>query len=92
MMPCAVCGLRDARALVDVELAGGVRTVLCGTHDLMLRRSGASVRSADELKALLAERRKDDRRAYGFEEVDELAASLAAAFTRERRATERRAI
>ncbi len=90
--PCAVCGLRDARALLDVELAGGTRTVLCGSHELMLRRVGQGARSLEELKVLLADRRKEDRRACGFEEVDELAAALASAFTRERRGNERRAI
>jgi hypothetical protein len=101
MQPCCVCGLRDARALLDVELGGGpggrssgagARVVLCGSHDLAHRRLGAPATSAAELRALLADRRRDDRRDHGTEEVDELAASLASAFTRERRGAERRAV
>lgn len=88
---CAVCGLRDARALTEATLAGGSAVVLCGTHELMHRRGGSAARSVDELRTLLADRRRENRRGVGFEEVDELAASLSAAFTRERRTTERRA-
>lgn len=90
--PCCVCGLRDARALLDVTLAGGATVALCGSHDLAHRRAGSMATSAAELKAMLGDRRRDDRRAHGFEEVDELAASLFAAFTSERRRVERRAI
>jgi hypothetical protein len=99
MRPCCVCGLRDARALLDVELGGrpggrgaGARVVLCGSHDLAHKRLGAPATSDAELRALLADRRRDDRRDHGTEEIDELAASLASAFTRERRGAERRAL
>lgn len=90
--PCCVCGLKDARALLDVELAGGARVVLCGSHDLVHKRLGATATSVFELRAMLADRRRDDRRGHGTEEIDELAASLASAFGRERRSAERRAI
>ncbi|MBX3224256.1 MAG: hypothetical protein KF795_27320 [Labilithrix sp.] len=46
-------------------------------------------RSATELRAALCDRRSNDRRAAG--EGDELAERLTAAFTRDRRASERRA-
>jgi hypothetical protein len=86
---CAVCGTRDARALVPIELRSGVRTTLCGTHALMHSRDGNGCRNVSELRSTLGERRATDRRgAFGG---DELAEQLAAAFTRERRATERRA-
>jgi hypothetical protein len=88
--PCSVCGLRDARALVMVDLKSGVRVTLCGTHDLMHRRAGGAARTVAELRAAFAERRGTDRRDYRGE-VDELAKSLSDAFTRERRGTERRA-
>ncbi len=86
---CAVCGAKDARALVSVELRSGVRTTLCGSHSLMHSRDGNGCRNVSELRATLGERRATDRRA-GFG-GDELAEQLAAAFTRERRGTERRA-
>jgi hypothetical protein len=82
-----VCGETDARALVDVALAGGEQTVVCGSHALMYRRLGMLVRSEAELRSLLRERRgRRDRR----HEADELGAALAAAFHAERRAAERR--
>ncbi len=86
---CAVCGTRDARALVPIELRTGIRTTLCGTHALMHSRDGSGCRNVAELRETLADRRATARRApFGG---DELAEQLAAAFTRERRATERRA-
>lgn len=87
--PCTVCGLRDARALVTVELAGGLQVSLCGSHELMHRRAGAAARSVSELRAAFGERRETHRRARG--EVDELAERLSAAFTAERRTADRRA-
>ena len=80
--------MRDARGLVEVELANG-RATLCGSHDLMHRRAGRKARTAAELRAAFAERRSTKRRADGG--VDELAESLASAFTLERRVAERRA-
>jgi hypothetical protein len=88
--PCSVCGLRDARALVMVDLSSGVRVTLCGTHELMHRRTGSRARSVEELKAAFKDRRGTDRRGYRGE-VDELAQRLDAAFMKDRRGTERRA-
>ena len=84
---CAVCGVRDERALVQVLLVGGGTTTLCGSHALMHRRSGQGQRSVAELRASLSDRRgRDDRRHEG----DELGAALAAAFGTEKRGTQRR--
>ena len=73
-----------------VDLKSGVRVTLCGSHDLMHRRSGAAARSVADLRAAFGERRGTDRRDYRGE-VDELAKSLSDAFTMDRRGTERRA-
>ncbi len=86
---CAVCGITDSRALVTVDLPGGTRAILCGTHELMHRRAGAMARTLHELQISLADRRESDRRG-GPGEIDELAEQLTAAFTRERRGTDRR--
>ncbi len=86
---CVVCGTRDARLLVMLELRGGEAATLCGSHALMHSRSGEASRTAAELRDALGERRNHVRRAEG--EGDELAERLTAAFTRERRRTERRA-
>jgi hypothetical protein len=84
---CCVCGESDRRALVAVALAGGTRTTLCGTHELMHRRSGGVARSESELRELLRDRRgRRERRLEG----DELGAALTAAFRAERRAADRR--
>jgi hypothetical protein len=83
-----VCGESDARALVDVVLAEGPVT-LCGSHDLVHRRTGARARGVADLRGMLGDRRSTHRRASG--EIDELAARLSAAFTTERRKSERRA-
>lgn len=85
---CAVCGAKDARLLVMVELPGGAAATLCGSHALMHGRLGEPCRTVTELRASLGERRSSDRRAVG--EGDELAERLTAAFTRERRVHERR--
>lgn len=84
---CCVCGNSDARALAEVELEGATRTVLCGSHALIYRRSGTTSRSESELRALLRERRgRRDRRQDG----DELGAALTAAFSNDRRSADRR--
>jgi hypothetical protein len=87
---CAICGLGDARALVAVGLAGGVRTTLCGSHDLMHRRAGGAAASVTELRGMFADKRSNERRG-GKGEVDELAEALSAAFCRDRRSSARRA-
>lgn len=86
---CVVCGTRDARLLVMLELRGGQAATLCGSHALMHSRSGQVSQNVAELRELLGERRDRSRRAEG--EGDELAERLTAAFTRDRRRTERRA-
>ncbi len=86
---CAVCGAADARLLVDVELEGGVAATLCGSHALLHSRTDVACRSVTELREALGERREMDRRSRI--EGDELAERLTAAFTRERRGSERRA-
>lgn len=79
---CSVCGVSDARALVDVALRGGTRTTLCGTHALMHRRSASVARTASELRAELRDRRnRRDRRGEG----DALGEALTAAFHADRR-------
>ncbi len=80
--------MRDARGLVEVELADGTVT-LCGSHDLMHRRAGRKAQTVAQLRTAFAERRTATRRAEGG--VDELAESLASAFTLDRRVSERRA-
>ncbi len=86
---CVVCGARDARMLVLVELCGGAAATLCGSHALLHSRLNEPCRSVTELRTALADRRETDRRSRG--EGDELAERLTAAFTRDRRSTERRA-
>jgi hypothetical protein len=82
-----VCGANDARLLVDVDLAGGARAVLCGSHDLMRRRAGTLAGSEAELRNLLRDRRgRRDRRRDG----DELGAALNAAFNDAKRIADRR--
>jgi hypothetical protein len=86
---CCVCGARDARALEDIVLIGGVRVTLCGSHALMHRRSAAEARSAAQLRELLGERRgRSERRSTG----DELAEALTAAFSGDRRMADRRLV
>src|SRR5688572_24493357 len=87
---CAVCGMTDTRALVEIDLAEQARVTLCASHELMYRRSGLKARTARELRSEFADRRGTDRRG-GPGEVDELAEALTAAFTRDRRGADRRA-
>jgi hypothetical protein len=72
-----------------VELPGGAGATLCGSHALMHSRSAVPSRTIAELRAALSDRRDTERRAQG--EGDELAERLTAAFTRDRRSSERRA-
>jgi hypothetical protein len=82
-----VCGASDARTLVDVVLMGGARAILCGSHELMHRRSPVQARSGAQLREMLRDRRgRRDRRSEG----DELGAALAAAFSGEKRDGDRR--
>ena len=81
--------MSDARGLVEVDLAGDPCITVCGTHELMHRRSGQKARTVAELRAAFGNRRGTERRG-GPGEIDELAETLQAAFTRERRASNRR--
>ena len=90
---CVVCGHTDVRALATVRLSGGANVIVCGTHELMHRRLRQSMRTVDEMRRAMSER----RRASGLGErrdgmpCDELGAQLTAAFAGERRAgSERR--
>ncbi len=81
---CIVCGERDERALSTLKLGDGGRVAVCGSHDLIYRRSGQIARSVDELRTIARDRRERDvRRDPG----DELGAQLTAAFSRDRRAS-----
>lgn len=87
--PCAVCGTRDSRVLTAVELSGGAQVSLCANHERMYLRSDMTVATIEELRAAFTDRRGFDRRSAKGE-VDELAANLTAAFTTERRVSDRR--
>ncbi len=80
---CVVCGARDARALSTLKLVSGLRVFVCGSHDLIYRRSGETATTVEELCAITRERRETDARRLDGE--DELATQLRAAFTAERR-------
>ncbi len=80
---CVVCGERDERALSTVKLGEGARVVVCGSHDLIYRRSGQVARDADELRAIVRDRRE---RLPRRDDGDELGAPLSAAFAPNRRA------
>ena len=81
---CAVCGLCDVRALATLRLTGGAQVTVCGTHELMHRRIGGTVRTLEELRAKMKERRKPDERRESLP-GDELGNELTAAFAGERR-------
>ncbi|HZU83233.1 MAG TPA: hypothetical protein VE987_09965 [Polyangiaceae bacterium] len=84
---CCVCGVSDARALVDIVLAAGPRVTLCGSHAVMLERARVSPGSEPELRVALRERRgRADRRRAG----DELGCALIGAFSGGRRGADRR--
>ncbi len=82
--------MSDARGLIEVELASEPCVALCGTHELMHRRSGWKAATVAELRMAFGNRRSTERRG-GPGEIDELAEKLTAAFTRDRRSTSRRA-
>jgi hypothetical protein len=88
---CAVCGERDARLLVMVELRGGTAATLCGSHALLHSRIGEASTNLSELRTALCDRRAADRRAKLGDGGDELAERLTRAFSKERRGSERRA-
>jgi hypothetical protein len=84
-----VCGLADRRALLEVRLSSGDEVTLCGTHELIHRRSVQKAATRGELVAFFRDKRAgrvDRRRGEG----DELAMMLHRGFSGERRATDRR--
>jgi hypothetical protein len=87
---CAVCGTRDARVLMMMELPGGAAVTLCGSHALMQSRLAEPPTTVAELRAALIDRRAHDRRTT-MKPGDELGERLTAAFLHERRSAERRA-
>ncbi|HEY2509764.1 MAG TPA: hypothetical protein VGI39_02880 [Polyangiaceae bacterium] len=81
---CVVCGERDERALSTLKLADdGGRVVICGSHDLVYRRSGQIATDVEQLRAIVRDRRE---RLPRRDEGDELGAQLVAAFSPQRRA------
>ena len=80
---CAVCGVHDERALSTLKLAMGARVFVCGSHDLIYRRSGKTASTIEELRAIARDRRGDQ--SARRDEGDELGAQLAAAFVVEKR-------
>src|SRR4051812_20514466 len=79
--PCAVCGMADARGLLQLDLPGQAAVTLCGSHELMYRRAGSTAETVSELRLAFDNRRSAERRG-GPGELDELAERLTAAFTR----------
>ena len=91
--PCVVCGASDARGAATTRLSTGEVVVVCGTHELMHRRSPKTARSVSDLKSLLKNRRsvRDRRSLRGSDEGDELGTQLSEAFaTDQRNASDRR--
>jgi hypothetical protein len=79
---CVVCAYRDERGLTTVMLASGIRVAVCGSHDLVYRRSGQVAYTVDELCSITRERRE---RAPRRDEGDDLGQALSAAFAPARR-------
>jgi hypothetical protein len=87
---CAICGATDARILVDVALTKRTTAVLCGSHAVMRERIAPTSTNLEELRAVMRDRRRPAERRGRVDrslgEIDELGASLSAAFAGERRA------
>jgi hypothetical protein len=81
---CVVCGERDERALSTLKLGDGARVVVCGSHDLIYRRSGEVAQDVEQLRVITRDRRERTLRRDGG---DELGAQLVAAFSNDRRAS-----
>lgn len=84
---CVICGLKDERALTSITLEGqlgGGPVVVCGTHELIYRRSAARARSVEQLRSITLERRERTERRRQLS--DDLMATLMEAFTQDRRA------
>src|SRR5260221_11861925 len=82
---CSVCGQTDVRALCTTRLSNGDVVVVCGTHELMHRRSRTLAATVGELTEIVRDRRARGRRIP--QEGDDVAAQLSAAFRSERRAS-----
>ncbi len=87
---CAVCGASDSRTLASTKLATGTHVTVCGSHALAHARAGNVADSVAALRALVADKR--DRRDRREPAGDELARSLSAAFSLERRGPGRRVV
>ncbi len=85
--PCCVCGYSDTRGITTTRLASGEVVVVCGTHELMHRRTENAARTVFELRRLVRERRETRRRGQA---PDELGARLSDAFMDDRRSADRR--
>jgi hypothetical protein len=84
---CVVCGEHDERSLSTLMLGDGTRVVVCGSHDLVYRRSGELACSVEELRQITRDRReRAPRRDVG----DELGEKLLSAFAPNRRTADRR--
>lgn len=80
---CVVCNLDDARSLSVTRLSTGETVVVCGSHELMHKRSSRTAASIAELRAMVKNRRHAiDRRSL---QIDELGAQLSEAFSEEKR-------
>ena len=86
---CMVCGTDDRRMLVSGALADGTATVLCASHELIRQRSAKPIEDLDELRRCCGDRRSPSTRRMTAE-IDELAMTLAGAFTKEKRSVEDR--
>jgi len=85
---CVICRTDDARALSTTRLSTGDSVVVCGTHELMHKRSARTAASIAELRSLLGNRRHStDRRSL---QIDELGAQLSEAFSDDKRAVNER--
>jgi hypothetical protein len=86
---CAVCGTGDQRVLSTILLPGGVRAVVCGSHELAFLRAARRPTTIGELRQAVRERRLGTERRRAVQDdvygVDELATRLLAAFSGERR-------
>jgi hypothetical protein len=79
---CVVCAERDERALSTLKLVDGTRVFVCGSHDLIYRRSGVTASTIEELRAVARDRRENTARR---DEGDELGVRLTAAFSADKR-------
>ncbi|MEO7111329.1 MAG: hypothetical protein ABI183_12895 [Polyangiaceae bacterium] len=85
---CVVCHLDDERSLSVTRLSTGETVVVCGSHELMHKRSSKTAQSVAELRAMVKNRRHAiDRRSL---QIDELGAQLSEAFADEKRAVNER--